>query len=135
MEALSKAAILQANDLQSVAVDVPEWGGSVFVRGMTAAERDQYEQELMSISRTGKTMELKYSLSNVKARLAVKCIVDSDGTRLFTDSDVQAVGNKSASALNRIVDVVMALSGLTDADVEELEKNSESVTAEDSLSV
>ena len=37
---LDRNAILGADDLGREVVDVPEWAGSVQVRGLTAAERD-----------------------------------------------------------------------------------------------
>ena len=38
--ALSKDQILGAVDFSFVEVEVPEWGGTVRIRGLSAAERD-----------------------------------------------------------------------------------------------
>ena len=43
MALLSKADILGCNDIPTELVEVPEWGGSVKVRGMTAGERDRFD--------------------------------------------------------------------------------------------
>ena len=40
MAYLDKAAILTADDLGRREVAVPEWGGTVLIRGLTGAERD-----------------------------------------------------------------------------------------------
>jgi hypothetical protein len=40
---LTRDAILQAPDLQGEDVAVPEWGGTVRVRGLSGAQRDAYE--------------------------------------------------------------------------------------------
>ena len=41
--ALSKDAILAAKDTDVHEVDVPEWGGSILLRSMTGAQRNNYE--------------------------------------------------------------------------------------------
>jgi len=123
---LTKDQILRADDLPREQVDVPEWGGSVFVRTMTGAERDAFEQSIADDS--GR------NLANLRARLAVLAVVDADGERLFADSDALSLGNKSAAALSRIFNVAQRLNALTNADVEELEKNSAAGQSADSTS-
>ena len=50
---LSRDDILKAADNEPEEVDVPEWGGSVLVRGMTGRERDAFEVSLMQPGRRG----------------------------------------------------------------------------------
>ncbi len=57
------------------------------------------------------------------ARLVAASIVDEDDKRVFSQSDVKALGEKSAAALDRVMAVAMRLSGLTEEDAEELEGN------------
>ena len=52
---LNRADILNKTDLPKEEVFVPEWGGSVFVRALTAKERVIYEQAV--ITRNGKDVE------------------------------------------------------------------------------
>jgi hypothetical protein len=113
---LSREAILQAQDIQIEEVQVPEWGGSVYVKGMTGTERDAFE---MSIVRTkGKSTEI--NMNNIRAKLAASAICNEQGARLFTDADVKALGGKSAAALQRVFEVAQRLSGIGDEDVKEL---------------
>ena len=116
MAALTKAKILEAQDLPREELDIPEWGGSVWVRTMTGCERDAWEQSIVS---GGKT-----DLTNIRARMAVKVVVDEKGERLFDDAEAKQLGRKSAPALDRIFAVAQRLNGLSSADVDELEKNS-----------
>ena len=116
MSLLSKDAILKASDVLQEKVKVPEWAGSVMVRGLTGAQRDAYESSLM----IGKGKSRDVNLKNARAKLVVLCVVDEDGRRLFTDADVAALGDKSAAALQRIFDAAQKLSGLSDQDIEEL---------------
>ena len=116
MPILSKADILGAVDLQKESVDVPEWQGEVYVRGLTGAERDQFENSIISMR--GK--DQKINLANIRAKLASLSICDEDGNRLFTDADVLALSQKSAAALQRVFAVAQRLSGLAAEDVKEL---------------
>ena len=47
MTILTRDQILQANDLVTETVEVPEWGGSVFVKSLTGVERDQFEAAIV----------------------------------------------------------------------------------------
>lgn len=102
-------------------VEVPEWGGSVIVAGLTGAERDHFEQE--SIKGKGKNATMNFA--NMRARLVALSVVNADGTRTFSRDDVKALGGKSAAALERVFDVARRLSGLTDSDLEELTEDFE----------
>jgi hypothetical protein len=119
MKLLSKDAILKADDLPRQVVEVPEWGGSVMVRGLTGSERDKFEASVLV--KKGKDYDVK--LTDLRARLVVLSVIDEAGNRLFDDNDVAELGKKSASALNRVFEAAQRLSGLTDQDIEELEKN------------
>ena len=110
---LSKDQILNANDVKLEEVNIPEWNGSVYVRVMSAGERDSFE--IQATKPNGK--------QNLRARLAVLTVCDKDGNRIFEESDIPALAKKSASALDAIFRVAIHLNAMTDADIEELEKN------------
>lgn len=116
MGLLSREQILGADDVGTEDVEVPEWGGSVRVRGLSGAERDAYEASL--VRTRGKNQEV--NLQNVRAKLVAWSVIDENGERLFAQSDVKALGEKSASALDRVWEVARKLSRLSDEDVEEL---------------
>ncbi len=120
-EMLTRAAILDADDLQVEEVPVPEWGGAVLVRGLTGAERDRFEASA-AVARGGKRglAGLERSLQNFRARVVAMATIGEDGKRLFTDADAKELGEKSAFALERVFDAIWRLSGLTEAEVSEL---------------
>lgn len=133
MAILTREEILGAHDLQTEVVDVPEWGGEVKVRGLSASERDLWEAEFMSgrlteiefeDEETGERHRQRMNLEDARARLAARCMVDEDDERLFSDADVKALGQKSAVALQRVYEVARKLSGLSESDMEELVGNS-----------
>lgn len=127
---LSRDAILSIDDIQTEEVFVPEWGGSVLVRGMVGHERDAFEATLLK--QRGKQQEM--DLTDVRAKLAARSIVDEAGALVFTLEDVAALSKKSGAALQRIFNVAQRLSGLSDDDIEELAKNFVSDLKEDSTS-
>lgn len=110
MGLLNAAAILAADDLAREKVDVPEWGADafVFVRALTAAERDEWESTLF----IGEGDKRAFDQKNVRARLAARCICDDKGGPLFTAAQAEALGRKSAKALGRIFDVAQRLNGI-----------------------
>jgi len=123
---LARADILGAPDLPTREVPVPEWGGVVLVRGLTAAERDEYEISLIDItaSTTGRMVP---RVDNMRAKLAARGIVEEAGNRLFTEADIEVLGTKSATALDRVCDAVRELSGLGARAAEEALGNSRSI--------
>jgi len=118
-QVLTRAAILAAVDIQTEEVYVPEWGGTVWVRGLTGAERDEFEKGILIERKRGFSVEL----ANFRAKLAAMSMVDAQGQRLFSEADVAALGKKSAAALGRVYDAAARLAGLSAEDVEELTKN------------
>jgi len=123
---LNKEQILAVHDLVTESVEVPEWLGCVLVRALNGTDRDAFEQSIIDGKKT--------NLKNIRARLCALCMVDDDGKRLFSDADVNALGQKSASALDRVFRVAQKLNGLSPDDVKELEKNSGSGLNADSTS-
>lgn len=111
---------IEGADLQREVVDVPEWGGSVIVRELTGAERDAWEMSLTVTDDEAKDSKLL----NLRARLVALSIIDEAGNRIFLAADADALGRRSARALDRLYQVAKRLSRLTRADVAAAEKNS-----------
>ena len=130
MTLLTKSAILAADDLKNEDVDVPEWGGTVRVRAFSGRERDAFEASLVR----GDGKDRKVDLTNMRARLVALTVVDESGQKVFTQDDVDLLGAKSGSALDRVFSVAQKLNGLSGADVEELTKNSSGARSADSIS-
>lgn len=116
MKPLSKDQILQADDLPTEVVEVPEWGGSVTVRTLTGAQRDKLEESI--VSSPGQR-----NLTNLRARLVALAVVDENNEPMFTFEDATVLGNKSARALDRVFASAQRLSGFTKQDVEDIAKN------------
>src|SRR5258707_6606445 len=126
---LSRDAVLEGKGRDVVEVECPEWGWSVLVRGMTGKERDQFEVSLggspgaMQVQRGRAGGEPARDLVNLRAKVVVRCVVDEDGNRLFTDADVVALGEKSGAPVDRIFNVAARLSGMGGEDAETMTPN------------
>jgi len=120
MAILKRDDIMKIQDLTFEEVDVPEWGGSVRIKMMTGSERDAYEASLYEL----KGQEVKMNRDDVRAKLLVKCLVDENNERLFTDAEIKMLGKKSAKVLDKLFTVAQRLNAMTDEDVKKLEKNS-----------
>ncbi len=116
--ALTAEQILAASDIETEAVDVPEWGGKVFVRGLSSVEVDNYNRSLVVMDKRGNTTVGR--LDNVRASLVVRCLVDEDGERLFQDHQAKELGKKASAVIQRLWEVARRLSRMDDAQ-EELE--------------
>lgn len=121
--ALTKSDIFKQSALPVELVAVPEWGGAVYVRTLTAGERDAYESSCVKVGKGGK---VEPSLLNARGRLAALAICDEKGSRLFDDDDANELGRKNARALDRVCEVAKRLSGMGEDSTEQAEKNSES---------
>lgn len=131
MALLTKEQILRVKDIETRTVNVPEWGGDVLVRSLSATERDYFESKLVDQS-GGK---VRANLQNIKARLASMAIVDEEGNRVFSEQEIAILGTKSAAALNRISEAITDMSGISKKDMDELAGNSEAMTSDVSPSV
>jgi hypothetical protein len=113
--ALSKEQILAADDMGLLEVEVPEWGGSVFVRVMTVGERDSYENEWMINKSKG--------VDNFRSKFLQRVLCDEKGELMFTPSEVDWIAKKSARAITRLWEAAMKHNALASEDVEDLAKN------------
>lgn len=105
-------------------VPTPEWrpGSAVRVKSLSSEERDDFEESF--IKRGKKSKETEVSYANMRAKLAVRAIVDNDGKRVFGDHEAAALGKRNGAVLDRIFNVVTSISGMSDQDVQELLGNS-----------
>lgn len=125
MKLLKRSEVLDAPDLKHEDVPVPEWGGSVRVRMLTGAERDEFRKMAAQYEDGIPPVRFASSL------LALSCI-DEDGERMFTLDDVDALEAKSAGSIDVPAAVAMRLSGFGAKAMADAEKNSVSDQSEDS---
>jgi hypothetical protein len=127
---LTREVILGADDIKREKVDLTEygWPGYVYVQGMTGKQRGRFEADLNSTK--GKNQQENWI--RFRAKMLVYCVVSDAGDRLFRESDVDALNEKSAAPLDCLFAVAQRLSGYRKEDVEEITKNSQDDQSEDS---
>lgn len=111
----SAAAAISAADCPSEWIDVPEWGGGCFIRGMSGAQRDALETEVAK----------RKGGQHFRARVVQMCCYDDKGRQIFGVHQITDLTRKGAAVLDRIVDVALRLSGMDDKERREIEKNFE----------
>ena len=128
---LDRDTILNANDHEAFQdVEVPEWGGTVRVKIMSGAERDEYDSYVVKQSKF-QGGKVQINTKGLRAKLLTMVLVKEDGTKLFTPQDIPALLAKSGIVLDRLSKIADKLNGLSESTAEELLKNSVSAQSED----
>ena len=117
-----KKHIFNQNDFPVEEVKVPEWElpFPIYIRTMSAQERDSFEANQVIEDEEGRK---KLSLNNLRASLLVSVLcVDPEGKhRIFNnEEDIIKLGKKSASAVDRCLNVSRKLNGSTEKDEENI---------------
>src|SRR4051812_19058258 len=99
--ALTREQILAADDLPIHSVDVPEWGGPVYYRHLSAIEQAGLEKLQASVKDVAEG-EYVAAILRAAAGLIVRSVCDEDGKLIFTEADVDALIGKSADPLMRV---------------------------------
>ena len=114
-KALTRAAIRSANRTALKKVNVPEWGGDVYVSAIKANEFERFRDKIAGNGQADKAMMI--------GGLVALIACDSQGKRLFTDDDVEEVSGYALAPLLRVFRAAMEFNNLSDDDVDELVKN------------
>jgi hypothetical protein len=131
-ELLSKDEIFGMDDIPVEEVVVPEWNNrKVLICGLTAAGKNAYQASLIEIKGTSR----KVRMENALAKLLVRTIVNRQRQPIFTETDIERLGSKSAAALERLATVANRLSGMDEKENAELVKNSDAAQSGDSPTV
>ena len=121
--------ILASTDIPSEKVQVPEWGVTVEVRGMTGAERTRIMDKAVG---QGGEVNLQFVYPEI---VIATSFDDTTGEQIFKPSDRDVLLTKSAVALDRLAQVGMRLSGFTQESADAAGKDSSATaTAGSSLS-
>lgn len=118
---LTREQILATTDLRTETVEVPEWGGAIRIREMSARRRSEFEK-----------LAAEQGDDYAVAWLVAESCVDEAGQRVFTQEDLEALREKSAAALLRVFHAAAQINNLGNLDQQV--KNSEPTPGEGSSS-
>ena len=117
MPVLDFDTITGAADLGVVEIEVPEWGGHVLLRPMTAGDLGEYEQFVLKAKETD-------NLAGYQIELLGRVIVDEAGRAVFDTAEKRkALAAKSSAVVGRLYDQARRICGLGDEAVEDAVKN------------
>ena len=109
--------ILHANDRKPVAVEVPEWDCTVYLRVMSAKEQTGLVAKYRS-------QDQDASADGMLAELVATSLVDENGNRLFTtDADLEILASKSTLVIQRLSGEVLRINGMADDAVDDAGKD------------
>ena len=109
--------ILASKDVPSQAMEVPEWGVTIELRGMTAGARVNMVDESYDAN-SGKT-----NLKTMYPRVITACVYDpKTGEPIFTSEDADVIMSKAAIVVERIALECLKLSAADETAVTEAGK-------------
>lgn len=115
---LSAADIMAAVDLKPEPVEVPEWGGTIYLRVLTADETLAYQEFTQVPENKFRSMQ----------RLLSYCICDEKGGRLFSDAEMAQLYSKNANVLTRLHKLAVKMNAAEDAVADAKKDSGEAVT-------
>lgn len=121
LKRLTRSDILSVDDIKSEVVVVPEWDGTITIRGLDGHRRDKMTDEMLKnkeLSADGKDI----SVTGMQTRMLVACIVDDNGKQLFDENDIMKMQQKNAGVISRLFVIAQRLSGTNEETLKELGK-------------
>jgi len=112
--------IIDAKDYEMMEVDMTkEWGCVVYLRSMTARNRDKFTGEVYK--------DNKINWDNMHARLVAMCMTDAEGSIIFREKDIKQLGKKDSGPVVKLFDIAQKMNGLglTEDTIKETAKNLE----------
>lgn len=107
-------------------VKVPELKGATFyVRMMTALEREELETAVFTSKKAGKRF-------SYRALVVAATVCDETGALLFTPAEAAKLDKANGNAVMRLTRAAETVNAMTEEDVDNAEKKSESVQPQNS---
>jgi hypothetical protein len=104
--------ILNADQSQSLKVNVPEWKCDVWIRTLPLGDLQAWELDCLRSKGEG--------VDEYRTRYLSKCLVDSDGRPLFSNEQLKKLSGKVGARLFRIA---QKHNDLDEKEIEEIGKN------------
>ncbi len=127
MSSALRTKILDAKDIKTERLEVPAWGCTLEIRGLTAARRGSLVERATVVS--GKDDE-GHDVSTVDSKILnplliiASCFDPETGEQVFEETDAEGIDNKSSETTDLVTSVILRLNGMAKKDAKALEKNS-----------
>lgn len=116
MALLNRNQILEAKDIKTKVIPVPEWGGEVIIKQLSAKEYNDITMNMVNIRKmAAKQLSKKnadenledaineIAIKNQKILLIIKSVVDENMKPLFTEADLELLYQKNTNVIDRII--------------------------------
>lgn len=114
---LTREQILEAKDIQTKEIEVPEWGGKLRIKQLSAKEYNDITMNMVNIRKmAAKQLSSKKNadenledainenaIKNQKILLIVKSVVDENMKPLFTEADMELLYQKNTNVIDRVI--------------------------------
>lgn len=122
---LSAENILACVDLPMEKVDVPEWRGHIFLRGLAVETRIQYLAKVTgALAKDGQSVEeANQKYFDAQIFLLTKSIANEKGQLVFNEAHMVSLSKKSPAIISRLCDKLLLLNGFHVEAVEDHAKN------------
>jgi hypothetical protein len=104
--ALTREQILASRkDRKPVPLEVPEWGGEVYVRVLSAKDQAELSDGVKP--------------ADIPIRVLVHCLVDESGNQILQEEDAEALAGEDFPIIMRVFAFAAKLNGLSTKELEE----------------
>lgn len=120
---LSREDLLKKRNLKVEKVELED--GYVYVKEMSAADRDKFERMLYEeVEEVDGSVKMKRNTENFRSKLAVMTVCDEKGNLLLQAEDFEAFSESlSAKEMEKIIDKALSLNRMSKEEVEKQIKN------------
>ena len=127
MSVVSRDAFLKPAQRRYREVDIDGFG---VVRIQSLTEREWATFEMSAVATKGGIIRKR--VEDARRRLLALCVVDAAGNRLLADVDVPQLANLDGAVAAKLFDACQKHCGFEDNEIEDMVKNSEAITVDDS---
>ena len=105
-------------------VHIDALDASVYMREITAADQERYEQSMFRVVDKGDgSFEPERDTSNMRSKYLVHVLCDADGNRIFGDEEYELIGKKRSDVIYEMHEKALELNGGTPKAQEDIKKD------------
>jgi hypothetical protein len=121
---LSRDEIINIKDCKVIAVEIPEWNGTVYLHKWTGKDRSFFLSKSICESDDGAGVNWDNLFDNQVLVVALS-LCDENGAKLFTTSteDLEVLSLKDGSVIQRLYEQSLILNGLAKKSLGDAAKN------------
>ena len=130
MALLNRNQILEAKDIQTKVIFVPEWQGEIMIKQLSAKEYNDIFMNMINIRKmAAKQLSKKnadenledtineLAIKNQKILIIIKSVVDENMNPLFTEADIELLYQKNINVINRVIEEIEEFNAVSSEDV------------------